>query len=254
MKLTNTLDMVRSLLLGSGTSMSTRPASPGGFTSLLLSALRGGEKGLVAQLADLLLLKSASLLGEPRPVSPPPPAPPRTVPAGSLRLPAYPPALAKPAVPPALPPPPPRPLTGVEKLTSPPDRRQAYDKIIRQAARRHGLDPNLVRAVITAESDFDPSCVSSAGAMGLMQLMPETARDLGVKDPFDPAQNIEAGTRYLAGLLRRFCGDLNKALAAYNWGPSNVEAGGPLPRETRDYLVKVARFHRLFGQGFSRRA
>ncbi len=253
MKLTNTLEMVRSLLLGNGTAMAPRPTAPGGFTSLLLNALRGGERGLVAQLADLILLKSASLLGEPRPASP---EPPRPEPGPRLSLPGYRPVLSKPAGALALPlpPPPSGPAPAVEKLTSPPHRRQAYDTIIRRAARRHGLDPNLVRAVITAESDFDPSCVSPAGAMGLMQLMPETARDLGVENPFDPAQNIEAGTRYLAGLLRRFGGDLNKALAAYNWGPSNVEAGGRMPRETRNYLVKVARFHRLFRQGFSRRA
>ena len=251
MKLTNTLEMVRSLLLGNGVSAAPR-SSGGGFTSLLLSALRGGEKGLVAQLADLLLLKSATLLGNPRPTNPAPPRPPSLP---KLSMPLYPPALPGPGARPALlPPPAPRPGPAVEKLTAPPDRRHAYDKIINQAARRHGLDPHLVRAVITAESDFDPTCVSPAGAMGLMQLMPETARDLGVSDPFDPAQNIEGGTRYLAGLLRRFDGDLNKALAAYNWGPSNVEAGGRLPRETRNYLVKVARFQRLYRQGFSRRA
>jgi soluble lytic murein transglycosylase-like protein len=131
-------------------------------------------------------------------------------------------------------------------------RRQEFDELIAGAAARYGVDENLVRAVITAESDFDPHTVSRAGAMGLMQLMPETAADLGVTDPFDPAQNIDAGTRYLAMLLERFDGDEAKALAAYNWGPSNVEAGRPLPRETRVYLERVARYKALYAQGFQR--
>jgi soluble lytic murein transglycosylase-like protein len=84
--------------------------------------------------------------------------------------------------------------------------------------------------------------------------MPETALDLGVTEPFDPAQNIDGGTRYLAQMLERFDGDLPKALAAYNWGPSNVEKGGSLPAETRRYLEKVARFRRIYAQGFSTRA
>ena len=131
------------------------------------------------------------------------------------------------------------------------DNRQKYDDLIAQTAQRHGLDVNLVRAVVTAESDFDPNTVSSAGAMGLMQLMPGTARDLGVSDPFDPTQNIEGGARYLSMMLERFDGDENKALAAYNWGPSNVEAGGRLPAETRRYLEKISRFKNMYAQSFS---
>jgi soluble lytic murein transglycosylase-like protein len=122
--------------------------------------------------------------------------------------------------------------------------------LIQNASRQHGVDPNLVRAVVTAESDFNPNCVSNAGAMGLMQLMPETAQDLGVSNPFDPAQNINGGTRYLAQMLERFDGDLAKALAAYNWGPSNVERGGRLPTETRNYLSKVTKLRQLYAQGF----
>lgn len=132
--------------------------------------------------------------------------------------------------------------------------RQEFDDMIVKASRKHGVDVNLVRAVVTAESDFDPNTLSRAGAMGLMQLMPETARDLGVSDPYDPAQNIDGGTRYLASMLKRFNGDLDKALAAYNWGPSNVERGGSLPSETRNYLKKVTRFKTLYAQGFRTQA
>jgi soluble lytic murein transglycosylase-like protein len=132
--------------------------------------------------------------------------------------------------------------------------RQEIDRIIQGAAARHGVDPHLVRAVVTAESDFNPKCVSSAGAKGLMQLMPDTAKDMGVSNPFDPAQNIEGGTRYLAMMLRRFDGDEKKALAAYNWGPSNVERGGSLPSETRTYLQKVSRYRGMYAGGFSTKA
>lgn len=152
--------------------------------------------------------------------------------------------------------------TNTEKMTPPSGKDQTtssqsrhdFDQLIDQAADRYKVDPNLVRAVVTAESDFDPNCVSTAGAMGLMQLMPETAGDLGVGDPFDPVQNIDGGTRYLAQMLERFGGDSQKALAAYNWGPSNVERGGSLPTETRNYLKKVARFRGLYAQGFNARA
>ena len=126
-----------------------------------------------------------------------------------------------------------------------------YETLIQNAAQRFGLDPHLVKAVVTAESDFNPQVVSKAGAMGLMQLMPGTARDMGVEDPFDPAQNIEGGTKYLAAMIERFDGDLDKALAAYNWGPSNVERGGRYPAETRRYLKKIAAFRELYAQGFA---
>lgn len=98
---------------------------------------------------------------------------------------------------------------------------KAFDTIINQAAADHGLEANLVKAVIQVESSFHPDAVSGAGAEGLMQLMPSTAASLGVKDSFDPVQNICAGTEYLAKLLDRF-GDLRLALAAYNTGPSRV--------------------------------
>ncbi|MRR57507.1 MAG: lytic transglycosylase domain-containing protein [Deltaproteobacteria bacterium] len=118
------------------------------------------------------------------------------------------------------------------------------EDIIHRASRRYDVDPGLVRAVIRAESNFNPSAVSSAGARGLMQLMPGTARGLGVTDSFDPEQNVMAGTRYLRQMLNRYDGDLDSALAAYNWGPGNVDRrGGSLPRETRNYLSTVKGYY-----------
>lgn len=114
------------------------------------------------------------------------------------------------------------------------------DEIVGKASRRYQIDPGLIKAVIKAESNFNPNAVSPAGARGLMQLMPATARGLGVSDSFNPEQNVMAGTRYLRQMLDRYDGNLESALAAYNWGPGNVDKRGSfLPRETRDYLVKV---------------
>jgi len=123
----------------------------------------------------------------------------------------------------------------------------AIGAIIDKASRRYGVDPGLISAVIRQESNFNPRAVSSAGARGLMQLMPATARGLGVSDPFDPEQNVMAGTRFLKDMLHRYGGDLDDALAAYNWGPGNVDrhgsSSGALPRETRDYLAKVKGYY-----------
>jgi soluble lytic murein transglycosylase-like protein len=130
----------------------------------------------------------------------------------------------------------------------------SIERLARHYAALHGLEPALVLAIIKVESNGDRTAVSHAGAQGLMQLMPETASDLAVADPFDPAQNIEGGARYLAMMLERFGGDEAKALAAYNWGPSNVEAGGRLPAETRTYLQRVARFKALYASGLDARA
>ncbi|QWV93235.1 lytic transglycosylase domain-containing protein [Geomonas oryzisoli] len=122
---------------------------------------------------------------------------------------------------------------------------RSTDSIIQRASQRYGVDSGLIRAVIKAESNFDPRAVSSAGAQGLMQLMPATARGLGVTDAFDPEQNIMAGTRFLKDMLRRYNGNVDEALAAYNWGPGNVDRHGTdtLPRETRTYLARVKGYY-----------
>jgi soluble lytic murein transglycosylase-like protein len=109
------------------------------------------------------------------------------------------------------------------------------------AARRHGLDPELVMAVVSVESAFRPQAVSPKGAQGLMQLMPGTARSLGVADPLDPAQNLDGGARHLGQLIELYNGDLVRALAAYNAGQGAVQRHGGVPpyRETRSYVKKV---------------
>lgn len=117
----------------------------------------------------------------------------------------------------------------------------AYDPLISVAAAREGVDPALVRAVVRHESGFDPDATSRAGAMGLMQLMPETARSLGVTDPYDPVQSIDGGTRFLRQLLERFGGDVRLAVAAYNAGPGAIERYGGVPPydETQRYVANV---------------
>lgn len=113
--------------------------------------------------------------------------------------------------------------------------------IVDAAAQRHRLDPALLDAVIGRESGFRPDAVSSAGAVGLMQLMPDTARELGVTDPFDPAQNVEGGAKYLRSLLDRYGGRLDLALAAYNAGPGAVDRFGGIPpyAETQRYVAGI---------------
>ena len=128
----------------------------------------------------------------------------------------------------------------IDEVTSPAGAADAGD-LVAAAARRHGLDPELVRAVVAVESNFQADAVSPKGAQGLMQLMPATARALGVKDAFDPEQNLDGGTRHLRALLDRYNGDLERALAAYNAGEGAVERHGGVPPypETRAYVGRV---------------
>jgi soluble lytic murein transglycosylase-like protein len=124
---------------------------------------------------------------------------------------------------------------------------QWLEAIIAKASNRYGVDSGLIKAVIKAESGFNPNAVSHAGAQGLMQLMPGTARSLGVDNSFDPEQNVMAGTKFLRDLLKRYNGNLDSALAAYNWGPGNVDRKPEqLPRETRDYLARVKQLYSSF--------
>lgn len=122
------------------------------------------------------------------------------------------------------------------------------EPMISRYSRQHQLHPALIRAVIKAESDFDPHAVSRAGAVGLMQLMPQTAVRLEVRDLYDPEDNIGGGTKYLRQLLDRFRGNLPLALAAYNAGEHVVDRYRTLPPidETRQYVRKVLRFYRTF--------
>ena len=123
-----------------------------------------------------------------------------------------------------------------------------YDGIIQDAARRYGVDFSLLKAIIRAESSFNPQAISRKGARGLMQIMPQNFRTLEIQDPFDPKQNIMGGARYFRSLLDRYEGKVALTLAAYNAGPSAVDRYRRIPPyvETQDYVEKVLRYYRYY--------
>jgi hypothetical protein len=146
---------------------------------------------------------------------------------------------------------PPRDVTRGPAASLPP---RPYADTVRRVARRYGLDQELVHAVISVESAYDPRAVSPRGAVGLMQLMPRTAAELGVHDLTDPHDNIVGGVRHLRRLMDRYDGDLNLSLAAYNAGTAAVDRHGGVPpyRETLDYVRKVRRRYRGDGRAADR--
>jgi soluble lytic murein transglycosylase len=124
-----------------------------------------------------------------------------------------------------------------------------YDELITTASELYGVDSRLVKAIIKAESDFDPRAVSKKGAMGLMQIMPENFQHLDIQNPFDPEENIMGGTRYFRYLYDRFNGKLTLSLAAYNAGPTTVDNYNktiPPYRETKQYVKRVLRYYRNY--------
>jgi hypothetical protein len=131
-----------------------------------------------------------------------------------------------------------------EPSTEPLTDKTPFQKLIRDAAARYNLDPTLIHSVIAIESNFDPKAVSRKNARGLMQLMPRTAELMGVKDSFDPAQNIDGGSHYLSDLLKKYKNDITLALAAYNAGPDSVDKYGrrvPPYLETMKYVQRIAK-------------
>lgn len=125
-----------------------------------------------------------------------------------------------------------------------------YDRLISNASAQTGVDSRLLKAMIKAESDFNPRAISKKGAMGLMQIMPENFKMLDLQNPFDPWQNIRAGARYFRQLYKRFNGKLALTLAAYNAGPTAVDRYKKIPpyEETEEYVRRVLRYYRTFKQ------
>ncbi len=123
-----------------------------------------------------------------------------------------------------------------------------YDRLIEEASKRHGVLFPLIKAVIKAESDFDPRAVSKAGALGLMQIMPKNVNALKISDPFNPLENIMGGTRYFKQLIDKYEGKLQLALAAYNAGPNTVDYYNGIPplKETENYVKRVMKYFYLF--------
>ncbi len=130
----------------------------------------------------------------------------------------------------------------------------AFDSIIQRASKTHDVAFPLIKAVIRAESNFDPQAVSKVGAKGLMQLMDKNLRYYRITDPFDPVENIMGGTRYLKKMLKRFDGQLALALAAYNAGPTVVDRHKSIPpyKETRNYVRKVMQFHQDYAAAYKK--
>ena len=126
------------------------------------------------------------------------------------------------------------------------------DNAINSSSKKYGIDENLIRAIIKVESNFNPNCVSKAGAKGLMQLMPENCRDLNVSDPFNIEQNIDGGTRHIKEYLDKYNGDVEMALMAYNGGPTRMARRGvksiediyKMPKETQNYVPKVMKYYK----------
>ncbi|SDP57591.1 lytic transglycosylase domain-containing protein [Desulforhopalus singaporensis] len=126
------------------------------------------------------------------------------------------------------------------------------DREIQKIGQRYGVDPPLIKAIIHTESNFNSRAVSKKGAQGLMQLMPYTARELRVRDPFNPLENIDGGTRYFRKMLNNFNGNIILSLAAYNAGPGLIRKVGGIPRngETRQYIKKVLRRYKFYKQSW----
>jgi soluble lytic murein transglycosylase-like protein len=141
-----------------------------------------------------------------------------------------------------------KPLIEVEMTSKQKNAENRYQPLILEAAYRYKVEPEIIKAIIMAESGFNPKAVSKVGARGLMQLMPRTARSLGVEDSFKPAHNIDAGVRYFKHLLDQFDGEIKLALAAYNAGSYNVRKYGGIPpfKATKFYINKVLKYYEAY--------